>query len=207
MEANAYGHGWDDVRFSTFRTELQSHVPYICRLQTSAEPLHLLSTLRGFVSPAPTLEYLSLHSHSRHPNRRARRTCPIPGTLLNGSTPRLSCLELHYCYISWKSPLLKGLKHLEIFKSSTNGRPDLTVWLDALDEMTQLQTLILHSASPIAHSLPFDVERATTLPSLTRFDISGSLGDCALAFAHLDLPALTSLCLSANLSGLHRDDV
>ena len=120
---------------------------------------------------------------------------PLPGSLAR------------YCYISWKSPLLKGLKHLEIFKPSTHGRPDLAGWLDTLDEMTQLKTLILHSASPIAHSLPFNVERAITLPSLTHFDISGSLGDCALALAHLDLPALTSLCLSADLSGPNVDDV
>ncbi|KAF8270165.1 hypothetical protein EI94DRAFT_814203 [Lactarius quietus] len=35
-----------------------------------------------------------------------------------------------------------------------------------------------------------------TLPSLTHLDISDSPGDCALALAHLDMPALTSLCLT-----------
>ena len=69
------------------------------------------------------------------------------------------------------------------------------VWLDALDEMPQLQTLTLHSASPIALPLPFVVERTVTLPSLTHLDMSASVDDCALALAHLDLPALTWLCL------------
>jgi hypothetical protein len=63
--------------------------------------------------------------------------------------------------------------------------------------MPQLKTLTLHSASPIAPPFPFDVERTVTLPSLTRLDILASPGDCALALAHLDLPALTWLCLTA----------
>ncbi|KAN0134341.1 hypothetical protein V8E53_007839 [Lactarius tabidus] len=61
--------------------------------------------------------------------------------------------------------------------------------------MPQLKQLTLHSASPIARSFPFDVERTVTLPSLTHLDVSASVADCALALAHLDLPALTWLCL------------
>jgi hypothetical protein len=99
--------------------------------------------------------------------------------------------------MSWRSPLLKGLKHLEIFTLSTSARPELEVWLAALDEMPQLTTLTLHSASPIAPPLPLVMERTITLPYLTRLDILGSPGDCALALGHLDLPALTSLCLTA----------
>ena len=77
------------------------------------------------------------------------------------------------------------------------ARPTLTLWLDTLNEIPQLETLALHSASPVAARFPFDVERTVTLPSLTHLDISASLSDCALAAAHLDLPALTSLCLTA----------
>ena len=76
-------------------------------------------------------------------------------------------------------------------------RPTLAVWLDTLDEIPQLQTLTLHSASPVAAHFPSDVERTVTLPSLTHLDISGCLKDCAVASAHLVLPALTSLCLTA----------
>ena len=212
--ASVSGHRWDDVRFNTFRKELQARVAYICHLRTCADPFHLQSTLKGLVSPAPILEYLSLSSHTGHtrPHRRSGsrpslRRCPIPDTLFSGSTPRLSYLELRSCNISWKSPLLKGLKHLEIIKPSADARPDLTVWLDTLDEMPQLKTLILHWASPIAPPLPFRIERAITLPSLTRFDISASSLDCALALSHLDLPALTSLCLSAITSHPQRNDV
>ena len=68
-------------------------------------------------------------------------------------------------------------------------------WLDALGEMPQLVTLTLHSASPIAPSDPFDIERTVTLPSLLRLDIFDYPRDCALALAHLDLPALTRLAV------------
>jgi hypothetical protein len=81
--------------------------------------------------------------------------------------------------------------------SSANARPSLTVWLDALDEMPQLTELVLHSASPSARHFPVDVERTVTLPFLARFDISATEWDCGFALAHLVLPALISLCVTA----------
>ena len=219
FEASLYGNCRDDV--STLRRELQAHLPYLRHLKTSGGPTHLDETFEDIVSPAPTLEYFSLSSRDDHRNRRYWERSFIPDTLFNGTTPRLSCLELSYCNISWKSPLLRGLKYLKILAPSTSARPELADWLGALDEMPQLVTLTLHSASPIALSVPFDeehtvtplshthsaspialsvpfdVERTVTLPSLTRLDISADPGDCALALAHLDLPALTWLCLTA----------
>jgi len=125
------------------------------------------------------------------------RRSSIPETLFDSFSPRLSRLELRNCNINWTSLLLKGLKHLEILKPSANARPELAVWLAALDEMPQLTSLTLHSASPTAPTFLFDVKRTVTLPSLTRLDIFASPGECALALAHLDLPALTWLCLTA----------
>jgi hypothetical protein len=199
LDASIFGRRWDNIRFSAFQRELQACVPYIHHLRTSAEPTQLRSTLEGLVSPAPILEYLSLSSHSTRRNKRSIvERVSIPDTLFDGFTPRLSCLELRNCGISWNSPLLKGLKYLEILTPSAHARPKLTVWLDALDEMPQLKTLTLHSTtSPIAPPFPADVKRTVSLPSLTRLDILASPGDCALALAHLDLPALTCLCLTA----------
>ena len=149
LRGSISGHRWGDARSSTFREELQARLPYIRYLRTSAEPLHLHSTLKGLVSPAPILEYLSLSSLGGHRNRRIGQRLFIPDTLFSGSTPRLSCLKLCNCNISWESPLMKGLKYLEILTPSTNARPNLAVWLSALNEMPQLETLTLHSASPI----------------------------------------------------------
>ena len=55
----------------------------------------------------------------------------------------------------------------------------------------------LHSDSPSDPRFPFPIERTITLPSLAHFDISTSEPDCGLALAHLVLPALTSLCVTA----------
>ena len=92
--------------------------------------------------------------------------------------------------------LLKGLEHLEIFTPSQNARPKLADWLGALDRMPQLTTLTLHSASPIASPLPFDIQHIVTLPFLTHLDILAFLSDYAFALAHLNLPALIWLCLT-----------
>jgi hypothetical protein len=201
LEANVSSYPWDDVRFNTFRKDLQEHVHHIRYLKTRAKPGQLHSILEGLISPAPTLEHLSLSSHGGRLIGNIREQFLIPATLFAGSTPRFSWLELRKCDISWRSPLLKGLKYLQIFTPSTNTRPNLAVWLDALDEMPQLTALTLHWASPIAPPLPFDVERTVTLPSLTRLDILASLRDCSLALAHLDLPALTRLYLLASFPG------
>ena len=195
LEANIPIFRWDNARISAFQQELQTHISHICYLCISADTFLLRRTLEALASPAPILEYLSL-IRTIIPMKRVR----VSKTLFGGTTPRLSYLRLCNCDISWKSPLLvKGLKSLEILTPFNNARPKLAAWLDALDEMSQLKMLVLHSASPVAPPFPFDVDvkRTVTLPSLTHLNISTSAGDCALALAHLVLPALTSLYLTA----------
>ncbi|KAH8994108.1 hypothetical protein EDB86DRAFT_3243945 [Lactarius hatsudake] len=203
LEARVSIGRWDDARFCEFQIELQARVSHICRLAISAEHFHLRKTLEGLVSPAPTLEYFSLFS-DEHWNSPISTQVFIPDTLFDGTAPRLSHLQLHKCDISWKSPLLKGLRFLEIHMASRDARPSLSDWLDALDEMHQLKTLHLHSASPIAPPgalLPHGVERTVTLASLALLSISGSVRDCGLTLAHILLPALTHLgCMTSSCS-------
>jgi hypothetical protein len=201
MEARALGSHWDDTRYSAFEEELQVCVSRTCHLRISADSYHLRKTPDGLVSPAPTLETLSLSSEQQllQPD--------VPETLFGGATPRLSCLELCNCNISWKSPLLKGLRILDIRSPSMTVMPSLSDWLDALDEMPQLKTLTLHVASPMAGSFPFDVKRTVTLPSLTHLDIVDCPRDCALALVHLELPALTCLCVQTISCLLDGDNV
>ncbi|KAH9172618.1 hypothetical protein EDB89DRAFT_1885848 [Lactarius sanguifluus] len=200
---------WDDARFSAFQKELQARVSHICHLGISAGHFHLRKTLEGLISPAPTLEYLSLFSDGRWDSAISSRIF-VPDTLFDGTTPRLSHLELHKCDISWKSPLLKGLKYLQIHIPSRDARPSLSDWLDALDEMPQLEMLNLQSASPIAPPgalLSSGIERTITLPSLEHLNISGSAKDCGLALAHLLLPVLTQLYFAATSCSLDGSDV
>jgi hypothetical protein len=196
LEAWVTGHHRDDARFITFKKELQSRVANICHLDICADGFFLRRTLKRLASPAPTLESLSLSTQAGYQFRTLSRAS-IPDTLFGGTTPRLSCLELRKCNISWKSPLLKGLRSLEIDAPSKHVRPSLADWLDALDQMPQLKDLTLLSASPIAPPFPLDIKRTATLPFLTHLRISASAGECALALSHLVLPVLAMLCIEA----------
>jgi hypothetical protein len=189
LEARVLDSNWDNARFSAFQEGLRACVSRICHLHISADDSQLLKTLEGLISPAPTLERLSLSRGGEW----IFLTLAVPESLFGGNTPRLSCLKLLHCDISWKSPLLRGLRCLDIRSPTANGVPSHSVWLDALDEMPQLKMLTLYGASPRADWFPFDVERTVTLPSLTHFDIADSPYDCAFALAHLNLPALTCL--------------
>ena len=193
LNSRVPSHRWRYNEYCRLGKELQARILRICHLSVSAKSTLLGCTLKELVSPAPTLESLSLSS------RGESQKLDVPNTLFNGHIPKLSCLELRNCDINWKSPLFKGLEYLEIIKPFK--RPSLVVWLEALNEMPQLKILTLHSASPISPPLPFNVERAVTLPSLTHLDISAPVGDCALALAHLDLPVLTWLCVTVILHG------
>ena len=191
LEARLSDRSWSLVQI--FQNELQPRVPHIRHLSISADPYctHLLhSTLEGLVSPAPTLEYLSVFSCKVY----GQKIVSIPDNLFYGCTPRLSCLRLRKCDISWKSPLFKDLQYLEIRTPST--RPKLAVWLDAMCELPQLKELALHSASPIAPSSPFDVERTLMLSSLTLLDISASGWDCALPHLLTSISQPSPICAS-----------
>jgi hypothetical protein len=145
------------------------------------------------VSPTPALEPLSLSNGSPPPRFNP---ISIPDDFLNCTAPKLTTLELKNGDISWKSPLLKGLRTLPILDISTEARPELEDWLDASNEMPNLKTLSLQHATPLARQaspLISEPSRTITFPSLTHFHIHALAKDCALALAHLLLPTLTWL--------------
>ena len=207
LEARIPEYRWNNIQFVTFQEELQRRVSNTRHLGISAIFPHLYKTLQALVSPAPILEQLSLATEGCW----LRPFPPFHETLFNGVTPRLSRLKLCNCSFSlcWKSPILRGLTHLEIRSPFWSTRPELAFWLDSLEEMSHLKTLILHSASPtalIGSSPPFDVKRTIKLPFLTRLDISTSPRDCALALAHLDLPVLAHLSVAIRSRARGGDD-
>ena len=181
---------WNEARFHAFRTQLEAHISHTRHLTIFGE-FH--TALERLVSPAPALVSVNLTNPS-YPF-----TSPpyvIPDSLFNGTAPKLTHLELLGCNIGWKSPLLKGLQTLKIRTFSAHAIPSLEDWLTALSEMSQLTTLQLANATPavsVDSPLISKPQRAATLPSLTHFDIDASAQDCALALAHLVLPALISL--------------
>ena len=184
---------------------LMRHISHTCHLRISG---HLPDVLHRLVSSALILEFLSLS----HKSPGYISPCPdIPDNLLNCTTLSLAILKLERCNISWKSPLLKRLHTLEIIAPSIEARPKLEDWLDALDEMPELQRLILQSATPlapiVAGPLKLEPSRAATLPSLTQFRIYTTAKDCAFALAHLVLPALTWLRVDVNSVDFEGEDV
>ena len=199
MEVRAFPGRDDKGQFAVFLKEVRAHLPHIRHVSIEAESFSFIHYRleNALVSPAPTLESLLVSFQRDDSLVTVADQLQVFDTLFGGSTPSLSCLKLRNCNISWNSPLFQGLKYLEIFTPHKMARPTLALWLDTLNEIPQLEMLTLHSASPVAARFPFDVERTVTLPSLTHLDISASLSDCALAAAHLDLQALTSLCLTA----------
>ena len=182
------------AQLDAFGRQLEVHISHTRHLSIRG---HLQSALDRLVSSAPTLESLFLaHSHLHSELSQA----VIPVNVFNDTAPSLTTLELLNCDVSWKSHFFKGLRTLKIRGLSIEARPRLEDWLDALNEMAQLETLLLSNATPPAPpaaSLISEPSRTATLPSLTRFDISASARDCALALAHLVLPALTELQVNA----------
>ena len=195
LEATATGHHQDAARLNAFKKEVQSRVTNIYHLEISADSVFLPRTLKQLSSPAPFLESLSLCTEGDDLTTPSHII--IPDTLFGGITPRLFFLKLHMCNISWKSPLLKGLRFLEIYGPSRHARPSLADWLDALDQMPQLKKLVLYYASPTAPPIPLDVKRTVTLPFLTDLDIAAYTGECSLTLSHLVLPVLTQLRIEA----------
>ena len=197
LEADLINSRWDQV--DAIERQVEAHISHTRHLCIIGE-LHI--TFERLVSSAPTLESLSL-SHSGLPQ------AVIPVNLFNCTVPNLTSLVLDSCDISWKSPLLKGLRTLRIVWPSMNARPKLEDWLDALNEMPQLKTLILKFATPRASltSPTSDSSHIITLPFLTEFYISAFAEDCALALAHLTMPTLTSLQIDAKSFDAKGEDV
>ena len=182
-------------------TQLEAHISHTRHLSISGDFETVLARL---LSSAPTLESLSL----------SRGFCSfyaiIPDNLFNRTAPNLTSLQLEKCNISWKSPLLKGLRNLQIHDISMDMRPKLEDWLDALNEMPNLKTLSLQNAVPLAppaSPLISEPSRTISLPFLTHFNIHAHAKDCALALAHLRLPTLTWLHVNVKSHDREGEDV
>jgi hypothetical protein len=105
-------------------------------------------------------------------------------------------LQAHVSHIRHLALGAGHLEHLDIHTTS-NKLSAFSDWLDALDEIPQLKTLTLEGASPYSTSLPSNIDRTVTLPSLTLFKINSTMSGCGRVLAHLVLPSLTTLCIRA----------
>jgi len=191
-------------RYNAFGGQLEAHISHTRHLTLSGE---FQTVLQRLVSPAPALVSLSLTKIS---SAYRPLWCTIPDSLFDRTTPMLTRLELISYSIGWKSPLLKGLQTLKIVTPSMQAMPTLKDWLAALDQMSQLKTLVLHGANPavsVNNPLLSEPQRTVTLPSLSHFDITASAKGCTLALTYLMLPALISLHMTSKSQSWDGDDV
>ena len=198
---------WGGDRVDAFGKQLSSHASHVSRLNITANFVNLQTIFDHlFLSPAPALESLCFILFDDE-----RITTPsnpsIPYGFFDGTTPRLSRLQLDHCNISWSSLLFKTLQVLELYQLS---RPSLEEWLDAMEQMPQLETLIVSHATPRAPVLGPPVLRPTRIiihPSLTKLHLAASASDCTLALSHLILPALVSIRVDATSEIASADDM
>ena len=187
---------WKREYIDSFQPHLEAHISHTRYLRICG-PLQFPLPER-LVSSAPILKSLSLSHEYFSFNRPI-----IPVNLFNCTAPNLTSLKLKNSDISWKSPQ----QTLEILWPSTDARPKLEDWLDTLNEMSQLKTLFLHSATQIARPLISRPLRTVTLSSLIKFHVSASAEECALALACLMVPALALLNVDAKSHEEKGEDV
>ena len=214
LEANLSSSGvnWGGNRVDAFGNQLSSHISHISRLNITADFSDLQTIIEQLESPAPVLEWLSFVVDDECNLRRMGipSNAIIPRDLFDGTTPRLSRLQLDHCDISWTSPLFNSLRILEIQKLSQPMRPSLDEWLDAMEQMSQLETLIVNHATPRAPTFSTSLSgptRVITHPSLTQLNLAASASDCTLALAHLILPALIRIRVDVTSELATADDV
>jgi hypothetical protein len=211
LEANLSGVHWGGDRVGALEKQLSSHVSHISRLSITADSADLQTIIEQLASPAPALEWLSLIIDGECPLRMGiPSNAIIPHSFFDGTAPRLSRLQLDHCDISWTSSLFKSLRILEIQMLSQLARPSLEEWLDAMEQMLQLETLVVNHATPRAPTastpLP-EPTRVITHPSLTQLNLAASASDCTFALAHLILPALIRIRVDVTSELASADDV
>ena len=144
LEANLSVVHWRGDRVDAFGKQLSSHVSHISRLNITADFVDLQTIIEQLASPAPALECLSLIVDDEgHLRMGIPSNVTIPNALFDGTAPRLSRLQLDHCDISWTSPLFKNLRILDLQMLSQLAKPSLEEWLDAMEQMLQLDTLHL----------------------------------------------------------------
>jgi len=211
LEANASRAHWGGDRVEAFGKQLSSHVSRISRLNITADFADLQTMIGQLASPAPALEWLSLTIDDEgHLRMGTPSNATIPHALFDGTAPRLSRLQLDHCDISWTSPLFKSLRNLELRMLSQPARPSLEEWLDAMEQMPQLDALVVNHATPRAPTVSTPLSEPTrviTHPSLTQLDLAASASDCTFALAHLILPALIKIRVDVTSELASADDV
>ena len=183
-------------RYKALVGHINAHIHHIHHLSITGHPRHLSQMFGQLVSSAPPLEWLSITgSPIQHPQLF------IPDNLFDGMAPKLTYLHLKHCGIRWESPFLKGLRVLKLFEFPLYAQTSLNAWLDALNQMPQLERLSLSGRRghiPCRSENLLEPGFPVVLSSLKELDVRASARDCIVVLTHLILPALTRLWVNAD---------
>jgi len=201
------GRKWNFGQFDDFEEQFDAHASRVHSLTITGDANELQEMFQLLTLPAPALESLSLSaSDVSRTNEDLRVTvCLVDSDLFSRTTPRLNRLEIYNCSINWDSPLLRRLRYLKLLYFGSFNAPDLQSWLDAMSELSQLESLIIHCATT-SFRTTLEAVHVVALPCLTRFHFSATAEDCELALAHLLLPVLTWLRIEVTSYHQEGDD-
>lgn len=140
--------------------------------------------IQELTSPVLHLQRLILDAQDCHDD------LPLPDKFLGGHAPELRELDLTGWRLPWTSPILSGLRTLELSLGNTTlgSHPpiDPADFVSAFERMSPLRVLTLRLELPFTDaSGPLRVAR---LPHLEKLSFTGTFGDGARALKRLALP-------------------
>ena len=179
--------GYDPARESVEAACLAvSNISRVRKLTMDAGGDSLHKVFKNVPKSAPILQALVLSASPDWVNRRVFHYT-VPSELFGDDTSQLRRLELTDCDINWASPLLRGLTHLKLHKTSIyTSRPSTALFLDVLRQLPALRSLDLQDVLPNGSSV-VSQQRIVILPPLKYLNISGSVAECSNALRHLSL--------------------
>jgi hypothetical protein len=167
------------------------HLPRI-RILHIKGPSESFQRIFGMMNePMPLLESLFLSRRSDGVGVSPVLTCNF-----KGGTPRLRRLATFDFDVSWCSPLLVNLTHLEI--SGNTLIPSWAEFRDVLSRCPALNTLIIIWGLPRADYN--QLQAPVPLPQLSRLHLQSCLFDCDNAIRSIRFPQTTSVLLHCCIS-------
>jgi hypothetical protein len=138
---------------------------------------------------APLLESLRLASWPSE-----RHVMILLPSLSTHTTPRLRHFSVSNLSVSWNSPLLCNLTHLEIRESTS---PPLVALCNVLSRCPLLNTLILRNALPATSD---QLQIPVSLPLLSHLQLVGGFAGCDVVMHNISFPRTTAVTLNFDVA-------
>ncbi|KAK7051570.1 hypothetical protein VNI00_004549 [Paramarasmius palmivorus] len=149
--------------------------------------------LHRLVQPAPILRALEINSNDGF---------TLSADFLAGEAPSLTNLRIRSAYLSWESPLLANLTHLELRGNSRSNIPTTSQLVKALRAMPLLENLVLRGILPNIIDAAME---CVALPRLHELDISGNIYQCTGLLRLVSFPVTTVLSISEDIDSDFND--